>query len=1224
MMTAGGRTLVVTALVGVIAVRTSLSQPVTPQAARVGSDPEGAFARAADGWSDLGALGGASAQGLRDLPLAGWHWLCAPLDLSAEALQVTWRVLVLVLALWGAIRLARALSPGASWSPWVAAVLFSSGPVVVAAVLRSPTDGLAAAALPWVVGPLLVRGLGWRPAAAAAAWIGLAGFGSPGWAFAALLAGLVAGAVRARGRLLAAARFVVLAAAASAWWVAAYVWEHDRARDVSALVGEPGLGEALAQGVGRPGLAPVLLVAVAAGPLLAVAAALALRAQGTERGFVGGLAAASVVAVTAWAFVGDELPVLAPTGEDPTHAVLAPVLGWLSVAALVAWTPLIGHLTARLPRDRRPWPLPRRVLAELVVGAAIVLTATAGLAAAAAERPAGDDERAALAAEVAAWSRSAPPGRVLVLPATAQEPPEHSLAVALGARPWVGRGSLPTSGAAATAALDEVVTRLSRGDGGPGTQRALSRLGVGYVLVHLGDPDGSDAVASLALVRSALAEQDARPVAVLDAGGTSPEMLIDLGVRAPTERVEIWSVPEPASGFVYAGAPLDVVGDPGAVADLDDAGVLGARAVRLQDGSSGDPVVLSDSARRRDVDQRVAVDPYGPALAADEPRSLVPADASPATTAVRRVTGVRSVAASSTAAAVSGDLRQQGTDAYAAVDGNVFTAWQSRRGAGRGQWWEIDLEAPADLAGTAVQLVTNPFGGHVVTQLEVSTDHGSMDLAVPVNGLLTLDSLPRSAHLRIRVSEVAGTTTPRDSVGIAEVTIPGVRVRDQLVVVGPAPTTWVLGAERGSSAHCVPAVLSQPATQGLPTVCNGSISVAGPDVGAIERVLTVAEPTAVTGLAWARASHTADAAALADRLGRPTVVASGSSVVVADLVTRPQAAADGDASTAWRPAFDDPTPTLTLTWPESTKVLGLRLETPDDGAASVPTRVRVVAQRDDADPSTTGPPATEADVRGGGWVVIPPVRTRQLVITVLEDTGRISLDPLTSALRHVPIAVAEVDIIGGPAVRYDSSGVHDLPCGSGPEVELDGRSYQTRVSTSAADVVNGHMVRASLCRSVRLDAGEVEVRVPASYAWAPQGLLLAQEGGPFRPGGEEIEVLSDRPVPLVAPVLGAGEDSVLVDLEDVSTERTLAVAVPADSGWDAMTDEGALVPVTLDGWAQGWQVPPGVTRVELRYSSAETLRDWAGAGAIGWGLVLLLAVVGLLPSRGRSAAGGRS
>jgi arabinofuranan 3-O-arabinosyltransferase len=1220
-VTPKGRTAVVALLVTVIAVRVSVSQPLTATVARIASDPDAALRHAADGWTLAGTLGGASAQGLRDLPLALYYWLGSQLGLSAQVLQTSWRVLVLLLALWGAIRLARALaSPERveTWTPWVAAVLFSSGIVLIPTVVRSPLDGLAAATLPWIVAPLLTGQVGWRRAATSAVWLGLAGVGSPSWAAAALVAGFVAAIPRSRDQVVRAVWWLLFAAMSCAWWLAAFAWEHVHARDVSALLG----GDSLREAVGLPDLAIALAILVALGPLLVTVTALLLRPAGTDLVFIAGLAGAALVVGTAW-FGGWDLPLFASSATDPPSTVAGPVLGWLALAALVAWTPLAGPVGDLLESSSlRRLPSGRRGLTACVLGVLVLLTTTAGVAVAAAQPATTDETQPGLAKQVARWSSEAPPGRVLVLPARSQDVRAPSLGAALGDRAWVGRDSLPVSGAAGTGALDDLLGRLSRGDGGAGTSSALRRLGVSYVMLHLDGSSSADRANPSAFVRAALVAQGAHRVAYLSGpggneDGTDRQHLLDFGVRSGTELVEIWSVADAADGSVYQGPPVDVVGDAGTTSDLADAGVLVSRAIRIRGESS----ILSDSARRRDIDQRVPVDAYGPVLRPKEPRSVVPPDAAPLTTATRSFAGARSVSASSSAADLGGDYRSPGTPAMSAIDGNLFTSWQSRRGQGKGEWWEIRFDAATELSGTTVQFVRNPFEGRSVSRVRVATDHGLKDYRVTAKGLLTLVGPEQSARLQITVTGVeGGATGADDSVGIAEVRIPGVVVRDRLVVAGPEATAWVMAARTGSYTNCVPSVptgVDAMDSAGVPTVCDRGLAVDGPDTGSLDRVIEPYEPVTATGRVWARAADSDASSALAQRLGRPTVIVTGSSVAAQDLVTRPQAAADADTSTAWRPAPEDAHPKLSLTWREPKQVTGMDLLPATGDVASVPTRVRVAAEVSGGATVTN-----DADVLSDGSVGIPSVRTRSMTITVLDDTDLKSVSTLSGASRHVPIAIAEVGLVGGPDVRYDEYGVHRLDCGSGPAVSVDGKRFQTAITTSAHEVVSGAVVRADLCGRALLFPGEVEVGVPASFSWTPLGVVLAGQHGAHGPAGR-ADAASRKPevIPITAPVLSllGTRHRVTVPLGDTAGERTLLLPVPAATGWEARAAGGRLPPITLDGWSQAWAVPAGVDRVELRYSPGGSLRGWVRFGAVGWALVVLLGVLAsLLPERSRS------
>src|SRR6478609_5021675 len=220
-----GRTVLVALLAGVLALRVSLSQAPSTMTRRIAADPAEALRSAGDPWSFAGTLGGATVQHLREVPYAGFVWLGDEAGSAAHTIETCWRIL------------ARGLARSAeSWAPWVGAVVFALGAVVVSTVVDSPTDGLAVSVLPWVVAPLLLRTPGWRPVLVSAAFVGIAGVGSAPWAFAAFGAGLVAALPSGRADVPRFLRWLVLAGAASAWWIVLAVWSAVHAVDVSGLV----------------------------------------------------------------------------------------------------------------------------------------------------------------------------------------------------------------------------------------------------------------------------------------------------------------------------------------------------------------------------------------------------------------------------------------------------------------------------------------------------------------------------------------------------------------------------------------------------------------------------------------------------------------------------------------------------------------------------------------------------------------------------------------------------------------------------------------------------------------------------------------------------------------------------------------------------------------------------------------------------------------------------
>jgi arabinofuranan 3-O-arabinosyltransferase len=1226
------RTIVVSLLAAVIGVRAAASEPLWDTAARFSARPQQALATALDGWSGEGSLGVASAQGVRELPLAASYVGADLAGLSPLVVQATWRALVLVLAVIGAIRLARGVarrldkkegtSTADTWAPWVAATFFGCNALMVATVARHPLDGLAAATLPWVVHPLLTGRSGWRPAAASAVWIGVAGFGSLAWAVAAMVAGGLAtiAATRHSSDLAQSLRWLALAGLASAWWVALAVWEGAYGTNVSELFPDRPLTSHLATAVGWMYLAAPLVVVVAIAPLVVAVAALLLRAPGNDQVLVGALVGVCLVGM---AVLGLEIwrpPTHAGAGLPDRGIVLGPPLAMAALASLVAWTPLAHSLSEGLNSGTWGWTYLRPSgLLLLLATAAIALPNAANLVAAAQERrelpPPGSE---AVWAEIAEWSRGAPPGRVLVLPAVDGHRGHRLVSQALGDRAWVARDSLPTSGTPATRALDDLISRLVRGHNGPAVKSALERLAVSYVLLRDDLPLEAYRPEHVALTRAALRDAGARRLfhhVVPHSGSDSKEILTDFGVLPSRPQVELWALEDPGPASLHAGAPLPVLGEAAAIGDLEDAGMVHERATRLvTDLDPARAAVVSDSARRRDIDLRVAVDPVGPALTAEDNPQVVPRDAASPVTSLRTMDGAARVTASSSAADLGSENREPGSHVMAALDGNEFTAWESRRGTGFGEWWQIDFDRPTNLSGGTVSFKQDIFGGHTVTGVRISTDQVTADREVVPGEPLSLDLLGSAARLRLTITRVSTWTRRTDSIGITEVEIPGLSVRDELVVSGEGGAAdWLLATLPGSARNCVPPAGTPDSASRPATVCDRGLSVTGFEAGALNRILQNDTPRTVTGRVWARAAQTETAGSLADTLAEANISAAGSSVIAPDLATRAQSAVDADPLTAWRPSPEDTSPTLTLSWADRAEISGMRLELGDPGLSSKPTAVRVSG--DDGEPVTT-------PVNSVGIVDLPPTRTRSLTIEFLQDTGLVTIDSSTSFERHVPIAVHEVELLGGPESSYDKDREQDLPCGSGPAVRVAGVPLETRLTVTARDLLDGVVVRARVCSPIRLPVADVPVQVPASFSWTPLGLVLTDDETNLLDGGERPAGPDRRKLPLGAETLTRPSGSESIPLQGVAHagRSTLVLAVPSDAGWSARGADGTLSPVTVDGWAQGWSVPAGTEAVELDYSPGRSLRVGVAVGVLGWLFVLLTLVSGRTSARGRSVS----
>ena len=779
----------------VVAVRLSSTRWVADGSVTALLDPGTALGTAFSGWSTSGSLGHPSAEGLRQLPFAATAAAASWAGVPPLLVQVGWRVLLVCLAVAGAARLLGGLGR-TGWAAWAPGLVYGGGPALAATVVVSAQDAVAAAALPWVLAPLLAadaaQGRGWRRSAVTAARSALplaaVGLAQPVWALLVLAAGLVAAVARLHRRSSLVAWWLLLASVASSWWVAVLVWRARWAPPnplVADVAPADRVGDLLVPA--WPVTLAVLLV-----PLGLVVLALTVRARAARPAQVVPLLLLAAAAAGAL-LVGPEPLVREglPAGVDGTasDALLAPaallaLLGATTLPGLAAaasgrsWSPMVEH-----PGEA----LRRLVLAAGAVGAVGGLLVGQVLAMQERHDLALDADLPPVWQDLADWSATAAPGGVLVLPQVQGTSDRLVLDRALGGRAWAAPGS-PRQGATATAALDVLAARLADGRGGADVSSALAATGARYVLLRDDLPAATTRAAPPTLVRWSLLAAGA---AVAGTWPADPQARTDGPLRdlGTTRRAGLTLLELPAAPAVaqHDGRPATVVGGlragPALVADdLVDGPVAVVRP------GTDLPDWVSDDARRHATDQRVPVRSDGPVVAAGAavPTTTAPG-ALPAPTTSLRLVGARSVDASSSAADLGTGSRRVDATAPAAVDGNLFTAWQGARGQGTGQWWRIAFEGQVDLGDAVVRFVDSRFVGPRVSSVRIETDRVTVDREVLPGGELFLDVDDPATRLTITVTSTEARVGPRQAVAITEVEVPGVEVLSTLVVDAGLP-----------------------------------------------------------------------------------------------------------------------------------------------------------------------------------------------------------------------------------------------------------------------------------------------------------------------------------------------------------------------------------------------------------------------------------------------------
>ncbi|MEU8622944.1 glycosyltransferase family 2 protein [Streptomyces sp. NPDC048623] len=112
-------------------------------------------------------------------------------------------------------------------------------------------------------------------------------------------------------------------------------------------------------------------------------------------------------------------------------------------------------------------------------------------------------------------------------------------------------------------------------------------------------------------------------------------------------------------------------------------------------------------------------------------------------------------------------------------------------------------------------------------------------------------------------------------------------------------------------------------------------------------------------------------------------------------------------------------------------------------------------------------------------------------------------------------------------------------------------------------------------------------------------------------GGSATETPGAAPAEPAQPVtVAAGPVEAHTKIPAGPAGRVLRIADHADAGWTATLDGTALTPVTVDGWAQGFELPTGAGRLDLTYEEPVTHTAWIWTQAFLAVVLFVLALPG--------------
>jgi arabinofuranan 3-O-arabinosyltransferase len=829
-------------------------------------------------------------------------------------------------------------------------------------------------------------------------------------------------------------------------------------------------------------------------------------------------------------------------------------------------------------------------------------------------------------------------GRVLVAPgapfATQMWGNSHDEPLqVLGNSPWGVRDSIPLAPPETIRALDSVQRLIAAGRPSAGLADTLARQGISYVVVRNDlDPETSRSARPLLVHRTI--EGSGGLVKVAQFGdpvgpGTLAGFITDSGLRPRYPAVEIYKVDTPTVPstpyLVNTDAMARVDGGPEALLRLDERRrllgqpPLGPMLLTGDAQRAGLPVpvvTVTDTPLARETDYGRVDDHSSAIRAPDDPRHtfnrVLDYPAAGAETVNGRWNGGRITVSSSASDSTALPNVAPATGPTAAIDGDSSTNWVSNAlQSAVGQWLQVDFDHPVTNATLTITPSATAVGAQV-RRIEVSTANGTSTLRFDQAGKPLTVALPYGETPWVRFTAVATddgsagvqfgitdfTITQYDANGFAH----PVSLRHTVVVPGPPPNSavaqWDLGSELLGRAGC--------AKSPNGTRCAANMAISPEEPVYLSRTLTVPSPTEVAPTVWVRARQGPN---LADLISAPGATRALGDADPVDVLGSAYAAADGDPGTAWTApqgvVQHKTAPTLTLKLPGPSEVAGLRITPSSSVLPAHPTLVAI----DLGD----GPQVRPLSSDGGTQTlslrahVTDTVKLSLLAWDDIIDRTALGFDQLkppglaeVSALdaRGTPIAAAD-------AARNRARAI-DLPCGRGPIIGVAGQFVQTSIDTTVGAVLDAEPVPARPCGSgsIALPAGEQELLVSPGAAFVVDGVQLA---GPL---ASQLRAAATVPA-------STGEwsaDHRELEVAPSASSRVLVVPESINPGWTARAADGSrLAPVTVNGWQQGWVLPPGTAGpVTLSFTSNALYR----AGLIG-GLALLplLALLAFLPVR---------
>ncbi|MHB1890237.1 MAG: alpha-(1-_3)-arabinofuranosyltransferase domain-containing protein [Acidimicrobiales bacterium] len=744
--------------------------------------------------------------------------------------------------------------------------------------------------------------------------------------------------------------------------------------------------------------------------------------------------------------------------------------------------------------------------------------------------------------------------------------------------PWAIRNIVPLGSTGNTMFMDAVDSVLVSGQPVPGLAAYLERAGVHYLLVENDHNPLSVSSPPPVVIRMVLAQEPGikriaqfGPVVTNPDAGASADINFDpLALTVGIRSLEVYQVggkaPPPVVTTYPASHGIVLTGGPQGLLALANAGELGGLATTL----AGDPLgpkfakatwVVADTQQRRAVDFGQLYDNASYVLTAHQlapmnagtiggtlpgPPSQWQVVAGSRYDTVAVLHGAKSVTSSSYGTPIARIPGYQPLGAFLAQPENAV--WAAAGTNMVDPWIQVTFRHPVPVSTIGITPLDDGPWRPGVTQVKVTTSNGSRTTDVLPQAIpQAVPTAPgKTTFLRVTITRTApaqqaGTGS---GPGIAHISIPGVTITE----------SWKLPNDGGAAAAPGAPAPTYLFSSPLP---DPYYYLSQPDQEPhLSRIFDV--PSASTFEVSATVAPRPGPDLMSLVAGSGGVHVSATSTFANLPLFRPQNLVSGSTLTSWWAGAGDPNPEVTMSWH------GLRLldsvRVVPDPAASRPTEIRIdtgLASRIVAVPP------------GGGVLHFAPLFTNHVTISFPKVKELPTFDLLTGGLIPTPVGLSQLmfpALANEPLPTLNLNAPFDLPCGKGPPLVVNGFAVPTAVQGTMQDLFSLEPMKLQTCGPV-----------PGTLALhAGQNEVVAADNG----YGMKVTSVMLKGAPLPSP---AAPRSVKIDSWS-SGSRTFAVgAGPAailnlrqnyNTGWLATFDGKPLKAVRLDGWQQGWMLPP--------------------------------------------------